>query len=145
MSKAAKNSKTKKTTTGKASAKKSATANKNAKAKVIDMKSKKEMEVSGMKNEAIEALESAGFKRWRKGGYDRLYISAGRLGLRIENDVATFKGEPISVKEGERMRAAKTYIDVHTGEAYSGSEILESEAMSVMSELLSIKKIGQAI
>ena len=33
---------------------------------------------------AIKRLEQAGFKRWEKNGYDRLYINASALGLRCD-------------------------------------------------------------
>lgn len=115
------------------------------KAKVIDMKSKKEMEVSIMKNEAINALENAGFKRWRKGGYDRLYISAAKLGLKIDEYGTTFMGDPIDDKEGQRMKAAKTYVDVHTGEVFSGNDMLEEAAGSLISKILTIDGAGLAI
>ena len=127
--------------------KKSSTANKaeRNKAKVTDMKSKKEMEVTSMKAETISALENAGFKRWRKGSYDRLYISAGKLGLKMDEEGTSFMGDPIDDKEGQRMRAAKTYMDVHTGEVFSGNDMLEAAASALISKVLSIQEIGAVI
>ncbi len=139
----AKKTATKKATAKKATATKKSTTAKAAnratkdKAKVIDMKTKREV---GMKMDAIEALVNAGFKRWQKGGYDRLYISAAKLGLMMDENGATFMGDPIDQKEGMRMKAAKTYIDVKTGEVFSGHETLESAAGALISKVLSINE-----
>ena len=87
-----------------------------------------------MTNEMIAKLETAGFKRWTKGGYDRLYINAGVLGLvcsyygtgNIRS--ATFCGDDISNSEARRMKAAKTFIDVKTDTVYSDNVRLSHEA-----------------
>ena len=128
---------TKKATTAKKAASKKDTTKK--KAKVIDLKSKREMEAPGMKVEAIEALVNAGFKRWQKGGHDRLYISAAKLGLKMDAEGTSFMGEPIDAKEGERMKAAKTFVNVHTGEVFSGNDVLEAAANALMCKTLSLK------
>ena len=133
---AAKKPATKKSTTAK-----KADSKKTTKAKVIDMKTKQEV---GMKVEAITALENAGFKRWKKGKHDRLYISPSKLGLKIEDEGSTFMGEPIDAKECERMRASKTYIDVNTGDVCSGNDRLESAASALYSKVLALKEIGGA-
>lgn len=109
--------------------------------KVIDINSKKKMEVTNMKTEAINALENVGFKRWQKGSYDRLYISAGKLGLKMDENGTSFMGDPIDSKEGQRMKAAKTYIDVHTGEVFSGNDTLEMAATELISKTLSMNNI----
>lgn len=127
---------TKKSATAKKAVNKKATTKKTA--KVIELKSKKEMEVPGMKVEAIEKLTDAGFKRWQKGDHDRLYISAAKLGLKIDEDGASFMGEPIDKRDAQRMKAAKTYVDVNANEVFSGNDILESAANLLVSKLLSV-------
>ena len=73
----------------------------------------------------IQKLEEAGFKRWTKGTYDRLYINATSLGLEYETyksgsiRSATFNGEEISNSRASRMLAMKMYIDVTTGELHT--------------------------
>ena len=73
----------------------------------------------------IQKLEEAGFKRWTKGTYDRLYINATSLGLEYETyksgsiRSATFNGEEISNSRAGRMLAMKMYIDVTTGELHT--------------------------
>ena len=73
----------------------------------------------------IQKLEEAGFKRWTKGTYDRLYINATSLGLEYETyksgsiRSATFNGEEISNSRAGRMLAMKMYIDVATGELHT--------------------------
>ena len=130
---------TKKSATVKKAVNKKATPKKTA--KVIELKSKKEMEVPGMKVEAIEKLTDAGFKRWQKGDHDRLYISAAKLGLKMDEDGVSFMGDPIDHREGRRMKAAKTYMDVKTGEVFSGNDTLEAAANALISKLLSINEV----
>lgn len=71
---------------------------------------------------AIKRLERAGFKRWEKSGYDRLYINASTLGLRCDTyssgyiSVATYNGVLISNARARRMTAMRMYVDVVTGE-----------------------------
>ena len=101
-------------------------------------------EYKGMKNqvvkpicERIEELEELGFKRWQKGQFDRLYINADKLGLECRYyktgniKSAWFGGEEISNSEGYRMKAAKTYIDVATGEVISTNSTLRKAAMEL--------------
>ncbi len=111
----------------------------NTNGKVISLSGKIESEVVNMSSDAISALEKVGFKRWQKGGYDRLYISAAKLGLKIDKTGASFMGAPIDEKEGQRMRAARTYIDVHTGEVCSGNDLLEDAASKLISKVLTIE------
>lgn len=86
----------------------------------------------------IAELEKLGFRRWQKGTMDRLYINAKELGLQCEyyktGNIrrATFCGEQISNSEGYRMKAAKTYVDVATGEVHSDNETLKQRAMALV-------------
>ena len=86
------------------------------------------------KDQMIKKLEKLGFKRWQKGGFDRLYIDASRLGLVCDyyktGNIcrAEFNGERISNSEGYRMKAAKTYIDVDTWTVHSTRRDLEEAA-----------------
>ena len=90
-----------------------------------------------MKNvsERIDELEEQGFKRWQKGQFDRLYINADQLGLECKYyktgniKSALFNGDEISNSEAYRMKAAKTYIDVKTGEVISTNSTLRKAAM----------------
>lgn len=85
-------------------------------------------------SERIEELEAKGFKRWQKGGMDRLYINANVLGLVVHYRKtgsicdAWFNEESISHAEGGRMKMAKTFIDVKTGVVYSDNETLKRAA-----------------
>lgn len=75
-----------------------------------------------LNDKIIAALEARGFKRWTKGTMDRLYVNARELGLKLKYyntgnvSDATFRGEQLSNSQGRRYKAAKTYIDVVTGE-----------------------------
>lgn len=88
-----------------------------------------------MTNEKIRELEGMGFKRWQKGEFDRLYINADQLGLECKYyktgniKSACFGGDEISNSEAYRMKAAKTYIDVATGEVFSTNKTLKKAAM----------------
>ena len=88
-----------------------------------------------MTNEKIRELEGMGFKRWQKGEYDRLYINADQLGLECKYyktgniKSACFDGDEISNSEAYRMKAAKTYIDVATGEVFSTNKMLKKAAI----------------
>lgn len=73
----------------------------------------------------IKKFEDAGFKRWTKGGYDRLYIDATACGLEYDTyksgniSSATFNGEAISNARAGRMKAMKMYVDIATGEFHA--------------------------
>lgn len=94
-----------------------------------------------MTNEMISKLEKAGAKRWTKGRFDRLYINAWVLGLECTYyntgniSSATFKGEHISNCEGYRMKAAKTYIDIETGEIKSTNQYLQEAAEELVNSI----------
>ena len=86
-----------------------------------------------LSEEKIIELEEKGFKRWTKGNIDRLYISAGQLGLDCEYyhtgniSGATFQDKHVSNCEARRMKAAKTYIDINTGKVHSDNiELLKA-------------------
>lgn len=89
----------------------------------------------------IAALEEKGFNRWTKGNYDRLYINAGALGLHCDYyktgniSNAVFNGTSISNCEGRRMKAAKTYIDVKSGEVHSDNYTLEKAVKAIIEEM----------
>lgn len=98
----------------------------------------KEIKMEGKKViDRIEELEAMGFKRWTKGGMDRLYINASALGLNcsyyktgnISN--AWFDGYEISNCEARRMKASKTYIDIKTEKVYSDNTTLAEKAAEI--------------
>lgn len=82
----------------------------------------------------VSELEQVGFKRWTKGNLDRLYINAAQLGLRCEyyntGNVrdAWFDGVSVSNCEARRMKAAKTYIDIKTGQVFGDNDRLKAAA-----------------
>lgn len=93
-----------------------------------------------LNEKTIAALEDAGFKRWQKGDYDRLYINAKELGLECDYyktgniSSATFRGERISNSQGYRYKSAKTYIDVKTGKVRSDYPTLQRAAEQMLNE-----------
>ena len=93
-----------------------------------------------MHDKMIRNLEEKGFKRWQKGNFDRLYINATALGLECTYyntgniSGAWFDGERISNCQARRYKAAKTYIDVATGELHSDIPALEKAATRLMEE-----------
>lgn len=74
-----------------------------------------------MTNEMIKKLEDAGFRRWTKGNYDRLYASSEAKRLDIEYyktgsiENATLDGEGISNNGARNCKDEKVYIDIATG------------------------------
>lgn len=90
----------------------------------------------------IAALEAVGFNRWTKGTMDRLYINAETLGLELDYyksgniSGASYRGETISHKRGGEMKAAKTYIDVATGELHGTNWTLEQDTRQLYEETL---------
>lgn len=91
-----------------------------------------------MNEKMIEKLAAKGFNRWTKGKYDRMYINAKDLGLDCEYyktgniHSATFRGEGVSNSEAYRMKAAKTYIDIATGEVVSDNRYLKEAAEEIL-------------
>ena len=98
-----------------------------------------------MTNEMIAKFEDAGFQRWTKGTMDRLYIKANMLGLNCEYyktgniSYAEFRGEKISNSEAGRMKAAKTYIDINTGKAYSDNYTLKKTVEEIIATIMDEK------
>ncbi|MBR3318749.1 MAG: hypothetical protein IKG21_13105 [Atopobiaceae bacterium] len=103
--------------------------------------------------ETIAKFEAAGFRRWTKGRFDRLYIDTKLLGLEVEyyntGNVrnATWCGESISNSDGRRFLASKVFVDVQTGElsvkdctnlnfAYYDMPSIEDRAREVVDAIL---------
>lgn len=95
-------------------------------------------QINNLKNDKIKALESKGFKRWQKAGYDRLYVNASVLGLVCEYyntgniKHAEFNGEEISNCRARKMKFSKTFLDVKTWKVYSDNEDLKAVASSIV-------------
>ena len=91
-----------------------------------------------MTNEMITKYEAMGFNRWTKGNMGRLYINAAQLGLKCSYyntgniSSATFQGSSISNCQARRLKAAKTYIDIKTGEGYSTEYMLKVALDEIM-------------
>lgn len=90
----------------------------------------------------ITKLEKNGFNRWTKGDYDRLYVNATQLGLKCTYyktgsiNSAYFNGKLINNAEGYRLKGAKTYVDVATGEVCSTRDDLKASAEALVKSLL---------
>lgn len=81
-------------------------------------------ELSDEQKDKIRFLEQRGFKRWRKGNLDRLYIDARELGLVIDYDYgkpvhAALNGTEISAADAMNLREAKTFVPIPGGVAVS--------------------------
>ena len=91
-----------------------------------------------MTEQKIAEMLTNGFKRWTKGNLDRLYINATQLGLVLTYyktgniRSAEFNGDPISNSEGRRMKEAKTFIDVKTGNVYSDNNALKNAVQEML-------------
>lgn len=91
-----------------------------------------------MTDKMIEKLEKLGFNRWTKGNMDRMYINAGELGLKTTKyntgnlRSAIFNGEEISNYKANKLLAAKTYIDLATGEVHGTNEELARVAQELL-------------
>ena len=94
-----------------------------------------------MTDEMISALEKKGFNRWTKGNMDRLYINATDLGLDCDYyktgniKGADFCEERVSNSEARRMKCAKIYIDIKTGEAHSDNYTLQCKVEEILDAL----------
>lgn len=97
--------------------------------------------------ETIEKLIAAGGNRWTKGNYDRIYFNASALGLRCEYyktgniSGAWFNGEMCSNSCGRRLKAAKTYIDVATGEIVSTESMLREALTAIVEKIAADEEI----
>lgn len=89
----------------------------------------------------ITALEEKGFKRWTKGGKDRMYIDADKLGLKVQKygsgavKRAEWDGEKISNREGTAMLYAKTYLDLTDMSVHSDDSDLLAAAEAIIEEI----------
>lgn len=99
----------------------------------------------------IEKLTAKGFNRWTKGKYDRLYINAKELGLVCEYyktgniKSAEIGTHGVSNSEAYRMKSAKTYIDIETGEVVSDNRWLKEAAEEILEAVKSeIEAEGKA-
>lgn len=88
----------------------------------------------------IAALEEKGFKRWTKGGKDRMYVDAEKLGLKVQKygsgavKHAEWDGEKISNREGASMLHAKTYLDLTDMSVHSDDSDLSAAAEAIIEE-----------
>ena len=97
--------------------------------------------------ETIEKLVAAGGNRWTKGIYDRIYFNASALGLRCEYyktgniSGAWFNGDLLSNSRGRQLKAAKTYVDVSTGEIVSTDSLLREALTAIVEKILADDEI----
>lgn len=88
----------------------------------------------------IAKLEEMGGKRWTKGSMDRMYFNARDLGLELKyyetGNVkdAKFRGAQLSNSDGRRYKAAKTYVDLATGEVHSDYDDLADVAREMIAK-----------
>lgn len=88
----------------------------------------------------IAALEEKGFKHWTKGGKDRMYVDAEKLGLKVQKygsgavKRAEWYGEKISNREGAAMLHAKTYLDLTDMSVHSDDSDLFAAAEAIIEE-----------
>ena len=88
----------------------------------------------------IAKLEAKGGKRWIKGSMDRMYFNATVLGLELAyyktgniRD-ASFRGTGLSNSMGGRYKAAKTYIDLATGDVHSDFDCLADAVRELIAQ-----------
>lgn len=93
-----------------------------------------------MTDKMIAKLEAKGGKRWIKGNMDRMYFNATVLGLELEyyktgniRD-ASFRGTGLSNSMGGRYKAAKTYIDLATGDVHSDFDCLADAVRELIAQ-----------
>lgn len=97
--------------------------------------------------ETIKKLVAAGGNRWQKGTFDRIYFNASALGLRCEYynsgniSGAWFNGEMCSNSCGRRLKAAKTFVDVATGEIVSTESMLLEALMAIVEKIVADEEI----
>ena len=75
----------------------------------------------------IAKLEERGGERRTEGTTDRLYFDAEDLGLELDCDeagAAKFFEKRLSGSDVQRYKAAKTYVDLATGEVHSDCDEL---------------------
>ena len=93
-----------------------------------------------MTDTMITKLEAKGGKRWIKGNMDRMYFNATAIGLELEyyktgniRD-ASFRGTGLSNSMGGRYKAAKTYIDLATGDVHSDFDCLADAVRELIAQ-----------
>lgn len=93
-----------------------------------------------MTDKMIAKLEAKGGKRWINGNMDRMYFNATVLGLELEyyktgniRD-ASFRGTGLSNSMGGRYKAAKTYIDLATGDVHSDFDCLADAVRELIAQ-----------
>lgn len=90
----------------------------------------------------IAKLEELGGKRWIKGNMDRIYFNCSALDCEFRYyksgriAEAWHKFDKISNSDGYRCKAAKSYIDVKTGEAKSTEACLQVSLDERLAEAL---------
>ncbi len=90
----------------------------------------------------IAKLEELGGKRWIKGNMDRIYFNCDALDCEFRYyktgniSEAWHKGEKMNNSDGYRCKAAKSYIDVKTGEAKSTQAYLQVSLDERLAEAL---------
>ncbi len=95
-----------------------------------------------LNNEQIAKLEELGGNRWQVKDMDRLYFNCRDLGCEFEYyktgsiRAAYHEGTRCSNSEGYRMKGAKSYIDVKTGEAHSTHDWLLDSLQKKLEEVL---------
>ena len=93
-----------------------------------------------MTNKMIAKLESKGGKRWIKGNMDRMYFNSSVLGLELEYRKtgsicdASFRGKGLSNTMGGNYKAAKTYIDLETGDVCSDFDDLADAVRELIAQ-----------
>ena len=93
-----------------------------------------------MTDTMIAKLEAKGGNRWIKGSMDRMYFNATAIGLELEYyktgniRSASFRGTGLSNCMGGRYKAAKTYIDLATGEVHSDFDCLADAVRELIAQ-----------
>lgn len=93
-----------------------------------------------MTDKMIAKLDARGGKRWIKGNMDRMYFNATGIGLELEYyktgniRSASFRGMGLSNCMGGRYKAAKTYIDLATGEVHSDFDCLADAVRELIAQ-----------
>lgn len=99
-----------------------------------------------LNDDKIAKLEKAGWSRWTKYGYDRLYFNAEENGVlyltyyKTGNiSYASFEDEKISNSQGYRLLSVKCYIDLkdysfHCSNSEAG-EMIEKVAKRTLKEI----------
>ena len=93
-----------------------------------------------MTDKMIAKLDARGGKRWIKGNMDRMYFNATGIGLELEHyktgniRSASFRGTGLSNSMRGRYKAAKTCIDLATGEVHSDFDCLADAVRELIAQ-----------